>query len=216
MEPTPMTDSFLTILAISAVVIVTPGQDTALTIKNTLSGQRRGGVMTALGVSAGQALWALATAAGLVAFLVASEPVFAGVKLAGACYLAFLGVQSLYSAFRRTATARGAPRGPAIPGLSPLTALRQGLLSNLGNPKMAVFFASLLPQFVAQDDPSFAGLVLLGLVFCTMTFAWLTAYAFAITVAGAFMRRAKVRRTLVALTGTALLAMGLHLARSER
>ena len=70
-------------LAISVVVIVTPGQDTALTIRNTLAGGRTSGIMTALGVAAGQAVWALATAVGVVAFLVASEPLFATVKLAG-------------------------------------------------------------------------------------------------------------------------------------
>ena len=68
--------SFLTFLAISVVVIVTPGQDTALTIRNTLAGGQKGGVMTALGVTAGLAVWAFATAFGVVGFLITSEPVF--------------------------------------------------------------------------------------------------------------------------------------------
>ena len=84
---------FLAFLGVSAVVIVTPGQDTALTIRNTLLGGRRSGVMTALGVSTGQAIWALATSAGIAAVLQASEPAFEAVKLAGAAYLVWLGVQ---------------------------------------------------------------------------------------------------------------------------
>ena len=80
-------------LAVSALVIVTPGQDTALTIRNTLLGGRRGGALTALGVSTGQAVWAVATSAGVAAILVASEPAFTALKLAGAAYLVFLGIQ---------------------------------------------------------------------------------------------------------------------------
>ena len=87
-------------LGIAAVVIVTPGQDTALTIKNTLAGGRRAGVLTAAGVSSGQACWTLAASAGIAALLVASEPVFHAVRLAGAAYLVFLGAQTLLDAVR--------------------------------------------------------------------------------------------------------------------
>ena len=189
-------------LGVSAVVIITPGQDTALTIRNTLLGGRRSGVFTAVGVSAGQAVWALATSAGVAAVLQRSEPAFVVVKLAGAAYLVFLGLQTLVPALR--------PRG-AMPKASPRgRPLRQGLLSNLGNPKMAIFFTSLLPQFAT--GPSFGALLLLGLVFCSLTLVWLTAYAFAVAKAGDFFRRSRVRRALDALTGAVLVALGLRLA----
>ena len=87
-------------LGVSAIVICTPGQDTALTIRNTLAGGRRNGIETALGVALGQAVWTLAASAGLVALLQASEPAFHALKLAGAAYLVFLGGQSLWSAVR--------------------------------------------------------------------------------------------------------------------
>jgi threonine/homoserine/homoserine lactone efflux protein len=193
---------FLAFLGVSAVVIVTPGQDTALTIRNTLLGGRRNGVFTALGVSAGQAVWALATSAGIAALLQKSEPAFVAVKLAGAAYLVFLGVQTLVPALRsRASTPKAAPRGRA---------LRQGFVSNLGNPKMAIFFTSLLPQFAT--GPSFAALLFLGVVFCLMTLAWLTAYAFAVAKAGDFLRRSRVQRALDAVTGAVLVALGLRLA----
>ena len=208
-----MTDPIWTFLAISAVVIVTPGQDTALTIRNTLVGGRSGGVMTALGVASGQAVWALATAIGVVAVLVKSEPVFAAVKLAGAGYLIFLGAQSLHAALR---PGRPGPGGAAAAGLSPAVAWRQGAVSNLGNPKMAVFFVSLLPQFVPPGGPAFAGLALLGAAFCAMTFVWLTGYALAVESAGGFLRRPAVRRTVAGLTGTVLIALGLRLAWADR
>ena len=162
-----MTGSFLAFIGISVLVIVTPGPDTAMTVRNTLLGGRSGGIFTALGVATGQAIWALATSIGVVALLVASEPIFNALKLAGAAYLVYLGAQALLAAWR------GTPLVPAVGEasqrrLSSRAGLVQGLLSDLGNPKMAVFFSSLLPQFAPQQGDVFATLVSLGLVFCAM------------------------------------------------
>lgn len=195
-------------LGLSALVIVTPGQDTALTIRNALLGGRRAALFTAVGVSAGQALWALAAAAGVAALLAASEPVFVALRLAGAAYLVWLGVQALVSALRR--------RNPELvhecTNLRPRVAFRQGILSNLGNPKMAVFFMSLLPQF----GSSFGELLALGLVFSCLTLVWLTAYGAAVARAGDFLRRSRVRRVLDAAVGGVLVALGLRLAGEAR
>src|SRR5262249_19306197 len=95
-----MTGYFWAFVGISALVIMTPGPDTALTIRNTLLGRRIGGLCTALGVTLGLATWALATSVGVVALLVASEPVFTAVRLAGAAYLVYLGLQALRAAWR--------------------------------------------------------------------------------------------------------------------
>jgi threonine/homoserine/homoserine lactone efflux protein len=202
-------------IGVSALVIVTPGQDTALTIRNTLLGGRRAGILTAVGVSAGQACWTVAASAGIAALLVASEPAFVAVKLAGAAYLVFLGAQALRSALfagpRRELSAMS-----SRPSLEPPVAVRQGLVSNLGNPKMAVFFTSLLPQFTPSGDASFGVLLALGLVFCVMTLVWLTGYAIAVARAGDFLRRPKIRRALDALVGAVLVAFGLRLATERR
>ena len=187
-------------LGVSLLVIVTPGQDTALTIRNTLLGGRRAGVRTAAGVAAGQATWTLAASAGVVALLRASEPAFTAVRLAGAAYLVYLGLQTLLR--------RGHVEPRAGGGGSSRRALRQGLLSNLGNPKMAVFFTSLLPQF----GSSFAVLVALGLGFCSLTFLWLSGYAWAVARAGDVLRRPRIRRALDRATGVVLVAFGLRLA----
>jgi threonine/homoserine/homoserine lactone efflux protein len=206
-----MTQSLWAFVGISLLVIATPGPDTALTVRNTLLGGRRGGGFTAAGVAAGQAIWALATSAGLVALLVASEPVFEVVKWLGAAYLVWLGAHSLWSAWRGRAAPGAAVAGSAR--LSPATAFRQGLLNDLGNPKMAVFFSSLLPQF---SDASFGSLVFLGLIFAAMTLAWLMAYAVALSMAGNFVRRRAVWRSIEAVTGAALVALGLRLASEHR
>jgi len=203
----------LAFLGISALVIATPGPDTAITIRNSLVGGRAAGLATAAGVATGQAIWAFATSAGIAALLVASEPLFLAVKYAGAAYLVWLGLQSLRAAWR------AAPRGhtaamPARPGLAPAAAFHQGVLSDLGNPKMAAFFTSLLPQFAGAAN--FEGLAALGLVFSLMTLLWLAAYALAVARVGNWLRRPTIRRTLEGITGAALVGLGLKLATEER
>jgi threonine/homoserine/homoserine lactone efflux protein len=200
-------------VALAIVVIVTPGPDTALTIRNTLIGGRVSGVATAFGVALGQATWSLATSIGIAALLVAAGPAFAALKLAGAAYLVYLGAQSLWAAWRGRAAHRAlsanssAPRG---------TALRQGLLSNITNPKMAVFFPSLLPQFVAPDAPPFLALFALGILFSLMTLGWLTAYAFGVARAGDVLRRGPIRRAIEAITGVVLLVFGVRVGLASR
>jgi threonine/homoserine/homoserine lactone efflux protein len=191
-------------LGVSVLVIVTPGQDTALTIRNVLAGGRRAGVFTAAGVALGQATWTLAAAAGIAALLRASQPAFTTVRILGAAYLVLLGGEALLCAVR----------GRDIDPLRPHTrstrrSFRQGLLSNLGNAKMVVFFTSLLPQFA---PPSFWPLAALGLVFCTMTFVWLAAYSVAVAKAGEVLRRSRVRRAVDGVTGAVLVGFGIRLA----
>jgi RhtB (resistance to homoserine/threonine) family protein len=205
-----MVTEFATFAAVSAVVIMTPGPDTAMTIRNTLLGGRRTGVATALGIALGQSVWTVAASVGVAAVLVASEPAFRALQLAGAAYLIYIGLHSLWAAWRHPETA--AQPAPAGPRQQWRKGLRQGLLSDLANPKMAVFFLSLLPQFVTPGDASFAGFLLLGVVFATMTFAWLTGYAFVVARAGEVLRRPRIRRALDTLTGTALVALGLRVA----
>jgi threonine/homoserine/homoserine lactone efflux protein len=197
-------------LGVAVLVIVTPGPDTALTIRNTLLGGRPAGIATALGVVGGQAVWALATSLGIVALLLASEPAFAAVRLAGAAYLVYLGAQTLVAAWRGSSWE--VVGDSAATALAPRVAARQGLVSNLGNPKMAAFFPSLLPQFVPAGEPAFAPLLLLGLLFCAMTLVWLTAYSVVVSRAQGFLRRTAVKRALQAVTGTVLVALGLRLA----
>lgn len=202
--------TLLAFVGVSAVVIMTPGPDTLVTVRAALGGGRRGGVLTALGVATGQAVWALATGAGVVALLIASEPLFLAVKYAGAAYLVVLGVQGLRAAFRRR------PAEPAAaPGrrrVRPLPAYRQGLLSDLGNPKMAVFFASLLPQFAPPGPAAFGTLLVLGALFAVMTFGWLALYSAVIARAGDVLRRPRVRRAVDGVTGTLLVGLGARVA----
>jgi len=197
----------LAFLAVAAVVIVTPGQDTALTIRNALAGGRRAGLLTAFGVATGQLVWALAAGAGLTALLVVWQPGFTALRLAGAVYLVYLGLRAL----RDAATGRRGEAAVGGRGLRPGAAYRHGVLSNLGNPKMAVFFTSLLPQF-AGPSPALIDLLLPGIVFAAMTTGWLSGYAAVVAAAGDVLRRQAIRRTLDGLTGVALVGLGVRVA----
>ena len=184
-------------LAVSIVLIVAPGPDFALTVRNTIARGRRAGMLTGAGVVSSQLVWALATAVGLAALLVASRPAFLALRIVGAAYLVYLGIQSLLAAVRgarRHGMAEHRGRSPYV----------QGLFSNLGNPKMAIFFTSLLPQF----GESFAVLLGHALLFSAMTLAWLTFVA----RAGEALRVPAVRRAVDAITGVVLIALGSRLA----
>lgn len=201
-------------LGISALVIVTPGQDTMLTIRNTLLGGRAGGTFTAIGVVIGLATWTVAASAGVTALLLASEPAFAAVRLGGAVYLIYLGTKALVAAVRGVAGV--SVDAGTTKHLAPASALRQGLVSNLGNPKIAVFFTSLFPQFVPAGPAAFLTMLGLGLVFCCMTLGWLSLYALAVGRAGNVLSRPRIRRALDGVVGAALVAFGIRLASQQR
>jgi threonine/homoserine/homoserine lactone efflux protein len=207
---------FLAFLGIAAVVICVPGPDTALTIRNALAGHRRCGISTAAGVATGQLTWTVAASLGIASLLLASAPAFQAVRWAGAAYLIFLGIRSMWSAVRRPQSRPGPAAdddarrltGQLMPG----RAFRQGVLSNLANPKMAAFFLSLLPQFVPLGAGSLVGSLLLGAVFCLMTFVWLCAYAVAVNRMREALRRGPVKRLLDAVAGAVLVGFGVRLA----
>ena len=212
-----MTDSLWAFLLISIFVLVTPGPDTAVTIRNTLLGGRIAGVATAFGIALGQWIWALATSVGLVAILLASEPIFNAIRWAGAAYLIWLGVQTLRSALTSSAArSTAADIAHDRPSLSASSAFRQGLLSDLGNPKMAVFFASVLPQFAPEGQGMLSAFVALGVMFSIMTLAWLTLYATVIASLGETFRRSRIKRAIEGLMGAAFVGFGVRIAYEQR
>ena len=193
----------------ATLVIVTPGPDTALTVRNTLLGGREAGLWTAAGVSTGLAIWALFTSIGIAAVLVASEPAFLAIRYLGAAYLIWLGVQGLAAAVQSVPGPEYAdPGGERTDRLDRRASMRQGLVNDLANPKIAAFFPSLLPQFATD----FRAMLALGLLFSAMTLAWLFVYVAVVTRAGAVLQRPAVRRTTEAIMGAVLVALGLRLA----
>jgi RhtB (resistance to homoserine/threonine) family protein len=198
-------------LVVSVLLIVIPGPDTAVVTKNALLAGRRPGVATAVGVSIGLLVWTVAAALGIAALIKASDVAFTALKVVGAIYLVWIGVQLLRARELPTATTEPAARR----GHS-MRALRQGLLSDLGNPKIAVFFTSFLPQFVHGQGSAFVPLLVLGAIFAALTFAWLAAYSVAVSRASAIIRRPIVRKTLDRFTGVILIGFGIRLAFEHR
>ena len=177
-------------------------------------GGRRAGVLTAMGIVAGLAVWTAAAAIGLAALLVASQPVFLAIRVAGGAYLVYLGLVALRSAARPKpdlAPAMGTS-GVGDGTLVPAIAFRQGLLCNLGNPKIAIFFTSLLPQFVPAGSATLLSFLALGAIFAAMGFTWLCGFALLVDRAGDVFRRGRVRRAMDAVTGTVLVVFGARLA----
>jgi RhtB (resistance to homoserine/threonine) family protein len=201
----------LPFLALSILLILIPGPDTAVVTKNALLGGRRAGVLASLGVSIGLTIWTVAAAFGIAALLRASAIGFLALKLAGALYLIWIGLQMLRA--RDLPAEAGARRRRSAGGLR---SVRQGLLSDLGNPKIAVFFTSFLPQFVHGGGSALASLLLLGGIFAALTLLWLAGYSMLVGQASAVMRRPIVRKTLDRFTGLVLIGFGIKLAFEHR
>ena len=208
-----MTVDVFPFLALSILLIVMPGPDTAMVTKNALLGGRRSGIYCALGVTIGLTVWSIAAAAGLAALLQASEVAFVTLKIAGAIYLIWVGVQMLRA---RDLTAAASSAGHGVAVRSGGKALRQGLLCDLSNPKVAVFFTSFLPQFVHGSGPAFPVLLALGLAFALLTLLWLIGYSVAVGQASGVLRRPRVRKTLDRITGIVLIGFGIRLAFERR
>jgi threonine/homoserine/homoserine lactone efflux protein len=161
-------------------------------------------------------VWACASALGVAAVLAASETAYDALRLVGAAYLVWLGVQSLLAARSGGAVARtaaAASRGSASRQAHPF---RQGLLTNLFNPKIAVFYSTFLPQFIGPGDPALLVSMLLACVHIAFGIAWLSLYAWLLDRAVEAFKGSRVRRALDALTGTVLIGLGLRLAAERR
>jgi threonine/homoserine/homoserine lactone efflux protein len=195
--------------AVAAVIVVVPGPDMALILRNGVAHGRHAAVATALGINAGLLVWALAAALGIAALLHASATAFTFLKLAGAAYLVWLGVRALLDAWRGSASSERCSRRKTSP-------FREGLLSNLFNPKIALVYTTLIPQFIDRGGSEVAQTFVLAGVFIAMGLAWLTGYALLVAKLGTLLRRSPIRRMVNAVAGTVLTALGVRLAFERR
>jgi RhtB (resistance to homoserine/threonine) family protein len=204
----------LLFIGVAAIVIVVPGPDTAVVTKNVLLHGRRAAFGTSLGVSAGLSVWTLAAAVGVASVVRASAVAFTALKLIGALYLIWLGLQALRAA-GHTESGTG-PSTSNRPSMGALGGFRQGLLSDLANPKIGIFFTSLLPQFVDPGHSVLLPFLALGGVFVVMTVLWLSAYCLIAARAAKTLQRPRVRAAMDRITGTVLIALGVRLAVEHR
>lgn len=202
----------LVFIGVAALVIVIPGPDTAVVTKNVLVHGRRAAFGTSMGVSAGLSVWTIAAAVGVASVVRASAVAFTVLKLVGALYLVWLGVQALRAARQPESRARTVNK----PAMGALGGFRQGFLSDLANPKIGIFFTSLLPQFVDPGHPVLLPFLALGGVFVLMTVLWLSAYCLVAARAAATLQRPRVKAAMDRFTGVVLIALGLRLAIEHR
>jgi threonine/homoserine/homoserine lactone efflux protein len=194
----------------AALLTVTPGLDTALVLRTAAVEGARRAAMAAVGVILGCLTWGAAAALGLAALLAASQAAFTILKWAGCAYLLWLGLNLILKPRERFET--GPPAEPA-PGL---TWFRRGLFTNLLNPKVGVFYVSVLPQFLAEGAPAGPFIFLLAAIHGVMGLAWFAAIIAATRPIAGALRRAAVVRWLDRATGGVFVAFGLRLALDRR
>ncbi len=222
-----MTNSLLAFTLFAAVLAITPGLDTFLVLRTTAAGGRAAGFAAVVGIGLGCLVWAVASAIGITAILAASRVAFEVLRIAGVAYLCWLGGRALWFARRRSPSMEGALHGPKTdaggPSLSadPVAvgeqwgsgrALRTGLTTNLLNPKVGVFYLSVLPQFLPDGVNPLVGSLALAGIHVVEGFLWLTLVVLAVNRAKGWLTRPNVRRRLEQLTGVVFLGFGLRLA----
>lgn len=199
------------VLALAGVMLLasmSPGPDFVIVIRNAAVSGRRAGIASAAGVALGIFVWSLVTAVGIAGLLAASAIAYTVVKLVGALYLAYLGIRALLAA-RRGDYELESGTGPKEHGLR--VAFRQGLVNNLLNPKAAVFFIALVPQFLPAD-PTPLSAVELGVVCTAVNFCWFVTLAIGIGALRHVFTRQRVRRAIDAAMGTLMVALGIRIA----
>jgi len=198
---------------VAAVLTITPGADTMLVIRNTMRGGRAFGWSTALGIATGCLLHATLSAVGLSVILARSAAAFHAVKLLGAAYLVWLGVQSLLAR-----DGVDVPTGDERPAVAPprWRGFLDGFATNLLNPKVAVFYLAFLPQFISRGDPVLAKSLLLAGIHDVMGLLWLGTIAVLVARGRRWIRRPSVRRALSRAAGVTLAALGVRLALERR
>jgi threonine/homoserine/homoserine lactone efflux protein len=199
-------------IATAILLIITPGQDTFFILGRSLSGGRAAGIAAALGVTAGTVVHTFAAALGLSALLATSPNAFMAVKFAGAAYLLFIGVRALLS------RDSGLPADAPDDGAGQWSAFRQGVLTNVLNPKVALFFLALMPQFIdAGSTHKVAAFLALGFTFMALGVVWCVVLAVAAAkLRGAILRRPSMAALLNKIAGAMFIALGLRLATARQ
>jgi threonine/homoserine/homoserine lactone efflux protein len=200
----------------SALMAITPGNDTVLTVNNSLAGGPKAGLATMLGIVCGCFVHAAFSALGISLILVRSASVFDTVKLAGAAYLIFLGVRGLWTLYRKSAGSIQIVPAPGKIGKTARRAFLEGLLTNILNPKVAIFYLSFLPQFINSTDSVLARSFQLAGIHQFVGAIWLSCIVLFVNRLRGLLTRTEVRQGLEGLTSAVLIALGVKLALAKR
>ncbi|TDD33155.1 LysE family translocator [Actinomadura sp. KC06] len=210
-----MLDGLAAFAAASLLVSMAPGPTTVVIMRQSVRFGRPAGTAAVLGNETGWLLWSVTAALGLSAVLLASRLAYDVMRIAGAVVLVCLGARMLWRA-RRGTVVRSGDDVAVQPGPSWWRSYRLGLMTNLANPKAAVFAVSFLPQFVPAGASVPATLLLLALASTLIDLGWYIAIVSLITRAKRFLQRPAIRRRLEYLSGTVLIGLALRLATEAR
>ncbi|MET3697791.1 RhtB (resistance to homoserine/threonine) family protein [Bacillus oleivorans] len=201
-------NDFLTFLLLSLFVVMSPGIDTALITKRTILDGKKDGYRIALGITLGCLVHTLAAAFGLSAILLQSAVAFEIVKYVGAIYLIYLGVSSFITFKKKKDMHQVANQDK----LSKKSAFKQGFLSNVLNPKVAMFFLTFLPQFVSTNSEATVQLIIMGVIYTLLSITWFFIFVFFINYLRKWLMSARVQSAMDKVTGAVLIGFGLKLA----
>ncbi|MCX2825141.1 LysE family translocator [Bacillus pseudomycoides] len=205
-----MVENYLLFIIMSICLIILPGPDTAMATKNTLTSGKIGGVKTVFGTCIALLIHTLAAVIGLSAIIVKSALLFSIFKYVGAIYLVYLGIKALLSLkSKNSIDTNELPMKRADENSS---CFRQGFLTNLLNPKVAVFFLTFLPQFLNPNHNTFIQFLTMGLTYLVLTVIWFAFYIFLIDKISVFMKKPATQIYIQGLTGIVLIGFGIKLA----
>lgn len=203
---------FVPFLFVSIAIILTPGPDVALVTRNSIKGGRREGLLTSFGIFLGVLVWAMASASGVSLVLEESSYAFSVVRMAGVAFLVFLGVRILLGLKKKAwnkpevqiqkYAVLGRVDSPVI----------QGALNNILNPKMAILFVSLLPQFITSGSGQLFASFELALLFDVIALTWLFIFTVAVATGKRFLKSRKIQNSFEAVSGIAIVSLGLTMA----
>jgi len=208
--------AIVTFVPAAALLVVAPGPDSLLVLRNSARGGRRAGLATAAGTVTGLLVWAAAAALGLAALVRASEVGYLAVRWAGAAYLVFLGSQLIWRSRRGPGSGEQPTPLPLVARRRRLAEYLTGAGTNLLNPKVGIFFISFLPVFIPRGAPVALMALILGAIFLAEGIVWLAAIVLLGDRLSALVTRAGVRRRMERLTGLVMIGFGLRLAFERR
>ncbi|MBE5101760.1 LysE family translocator [Priestia aryabhattai] len=188
-------------------LIILPGPDTAIMTKNTLTVGKQGGFKTMMGICCALSIHTLTAIVGLSAIIAKSALLFSIFKYIGAVYLIYLGIKSLLT-LRNQETAKTVVESK----YKNRSSFKQGFLTNLLNPKIAVFFLTFLPQFVDPGSHTFMPFLILGITYIVLTVLWYLFYIYLLNQISAFMKKPRTQKVIEGITGTILIGFGIKLA----
>ena len=191
---------------IALFLVMSPGADVLLVLGSALRGGARAGILTATGISIGSFIWALLVAVGLVSLLNASPTLFSIITYAGVAYMLYIGIGEIRAGFSKEVKSFNVKAGQKR---GAFTYVQKGLVVNLLNPKVGVFYLSFLPQFVPNGEMSVKNVLILGGIHIALGIIWLSLCSFGIDMAQSLINNDRFNRALMIIAGVLIIGFAL-------